>query len=170
LGGCVARQHEELCVWIPKRKISQNIPVDPKLCFSSVDAANDAHCALMAYNKIMAIAKEEKVTLNATVYTSSITEDSMVHPPSTRSTPASAPTATTTTITQTSSPSVVDDLPLPAQVRIPRQHSRAYQLWHHQDMSLENLCANLRSQDNPLKEGTVMSAPFPYAKHQTLTY
>ncbi len=36
------------------------------------------------------------------------------------------------------------------------QHMRAYNLWHHSDMALNDICAKLRSEENPLKESTVM--------------
>lgn len=37
------------------------------------------------------------------------------------------------------------------------QHLRAYKFWHQQNMSLPDICANLRSKSNPLAESTVMS-------------
>ncbi|EKM56744.1 uncharacterized protein PHACADRAFT_172418 [Phanerochaete carnosa HHB-10118-sp] len=37
------------------------------------------------------------------------------------------------------------------------QHRRAYTLWHHDRMALADICAELRSRENPLKVGTVIS-------------
>ncbi|EJF59660.1 ribonuclease H-like protein [Dichomitus squalens LYAD-421 SS1] len=37
------------------------------------------------------------------------------------------------------------------------QHLRAYNLWYHRDMPLADICAALRSKDNPLAESTVIS-------------
>ena len=45
---------------------------------------------------------------------------------------------------------------LPGQVRQRPQHIRAYRLWHHDNMPLKQMCATLRSPENPLKESTVM--------------
>ena len=36
------------------------------------------------------------------------------------------------------------------------QHLRAYNLWHHRDAPLRDICAALRSRENPLAESTVM--------------
>ena len=36
------------------------------------------------------------------------------------------------------------------------QELRAYSMWHTQGLSLAEMCATLRSKDNPLKETTVM--------------
>lgn len=36
------------------------------------------------------------------------------------------------------------------------QHLRAYNLWHHRDLPLYDICAALRSKENPLAESTVM--------------
>lgn len=36
------------------------------------------------------------------------------------------------------------------------QHLRAYNMWHHRKMALRDICAALRSKENPLAESTVM--------------
>lgn len=36
------------------------------------------------------------------------------------------------------------------------QEIRAYNLWHHKQMALDDICAALRSKENPLAQGTVM--------------
>lgn len=36
------------------------------------------------------------------------------------------------------------------------QHLRAYKMWHHNEMLLPDICAALRSKENPLAESTVM--------------
>ncbi|KAI0717859.1 ribonuclease H-like domain-containing protein [Cerioporus squamosus] len=37
------------------------------------------------------------------------------------------------------------------------QHLRAYNMWHHREMPLSEICAALRSKENPLAESTVIS-------------
>ena len=61
------------------------------------------------------------------------------------------------THTITAHTSTWDELDRPMLRQPPRpQHLRAYQLWHHRDMPLPDMCATLRSRDNPLAESTVM--------------
>ena len=45
------------------------------------------------------------------------------------------------------------------------QHLRAYNLWHRRDMPLADICAALRSKDQPLAESTVMYVFQSSAEH-----
>jgi len=36
------------------------------------------------------------------------------------------------------------------------QHARAYRFWHYDKLPLQRICAKLRSEQEPLKESTVM--------------
>ncbi|KAJ8472632.1 hypothetical protein ONZ51_g8396 [Trametes cubensis] len=62
-------------------------------------------------------------------------------------TATSTPTTTTTTSATSAGPR---EPPRP-------QHMRAYNLWHNRNMALRDICAALRSKDNPLAESTVIS-------------
>ena len=46
--------------------------------------------------------------------------------------------------------------PVPGAVHQRPQHIRAYNLWQHKQAPIPEMCATLRSADNPLKVGTVM--------------
>ncbi|KAI5120394.1 hypothetical protein M0805_000173 [Coniferiporia weirii] len=187
-------------------------------------AANDAHCAIMVYNKLTAMAKEAGVQLDPTKYTHGVrysfgpscwsrnTADpkqlsasrsttgrtSTVPSSSSASTPTAvlSPVATSSSSSGTASletATVVDisdsdieileindvakelgldlkKLSPPAasrpdsskkassgQVHQRPQHIRAYNLWHYKRLPLNEMCAVLRSVENPLKVGTVIS-------------
>ncbi|KAI0655836.1 ribonuclease H-like domain-containing protein [Cubamyces menziesii] len=178
-------------------------------------AANDAHCALMVYNRLLEIAAERGVTVDtelcgadlaqeyqrkvaaasavdaghtllagpsmespSTATTASTAEptsgtasgpstsqhkprsatysrplvymgERSSRPPSSTgpNTATSTPTTTTTTSATSAGPR---EPPRP-------QHMRAYNLWHNRNMALRDICAALRSKDNPLAESTVIS-------------
>ncbi|KAI0357923.1 ribonuclease H-like protein [Trametes cingulata] len=182
-------------------------------------AANDAHCALMVYNRLVALAEENGVTLipadfgadlakeyqlkqakastlaaqrvavhatNLPSSSSSTTPTSAqsatrppssasaVAAPSTSSASSSHPKPASSTYgrplvfagessagpSSHSSPSHSSSNPKPgSSAREPPrpQHLRAYNLWHHRDMPLPDICAALRSKDNPLAHSTVIS-------------
>lgn len=119
----------------------------------AADAANDAHCALMVYNRLLTIAAEQGRSLGPTPYGSSISHTPA--PPSAVAT-SSAGGGTHRSVSYVSD---VADLPQGSESWRPSpQHLRAYNLWHHKDMPLQDICAALRTRENPLKESTVMCA------------
>ena len=93
------------------------------------DAANDAHCAVIVYNKLRSIVDEHGITPSPAAYTSSVT-----------GLPTPAPS--------TLAPSVSDGMR--------SQHLRAYHMWHRDSRPLSIMCADLTSRGHPLKESTVM--------------
>jgi hypothetical protein len=93
------------------------------------DAANDAHCALMVYKRLLTVASENDRTLDAAKYTNAVT------------TPSTRPVTT---------PQSMEGTPMRP------QYIRAYQFWHKENLPLDRICAKLRSEDEPLKESTVM--------------
>ncbi|KAH9915205.1 ribonuclease H-like domain-containing protein [Fomitopsis serialis] len=116
-------------------------------------AANDAHCALVVYNRLLDIAAEQGRSLGPAPYGSSIIP---------RSRPAGAGSSTASQATSASSSShsvsyVGDAEGLQERPRPSPQHLRAYNLWHYRDAPLQEICATLRSKENPLKESTVIS-------------
>ncbi|PIL29338.1 hypothetical protein GSI_09389 [Ganoderma sinense ZZ0214-1] len=70
-------------------------------------------------------------------------------PPSSSGASMSRTSSQTTTSTQSTQPQP-GERPRP-------QHLRAYNLWHNRDMPLADICAALRSKENPLAESTVIS-------------
>ncbi|KAI0752906.1 ribonuclease H-like domain-containing protein [Daedaleopsis nitida] len=160
-------------------------------------AANDAHCALMVYNNLLAIAKAHEREINWDECSSDL--EKVYRAKTATNTPAPAPAlpaipqeeeeeedaeaatlgANPTAIMATGASSYVQDLPsssaVPASTGGPSastssanssvvpgapprpQHLRAYNMWHHRDMPLHDICAALRSKENPLKESTVIS-------------
>ncbi|EIW53709.1 ribonuclease H-like protein [Trametes versicolor FP-101664 SS1] len=166
-------------------------------------AANDAHCALVVYNRLVSLAEDAGLTLEPETIGADLAQEYQaktvshsVSPgepgPSTvpAKTPKDAPPAprvekptsvphcrprpyiwsrplvysgeagapfegpgpsssmaSSQTSTSTSAPR---EPPRP-------QHLRAYKFWHQQNMSLPDICANLRSKSNPLAESTVIS-------------
>lgn len=167
------------------------------------DAANDAHCALVVYNRLVALAEDAGLTLEPETIGADLAQEYQAKtashstspgepgpstvpaetpkdaPPASRAekptsashsrprpymwsrplvysgeaggapleNPAPAPSvASSQTSTSTAAPR---EPPRP-------QHLRAYKFWHQQNMSLPDICANLRSKSNPLAESTVM--------------
>ncbi|KAI0922992.1 hypothetical protein AcW1_002508 [Taiwanofungus camphoratus] len=144
-------------------------------------AANDAHCALLVYNRLCTVAAKTGRTLSPAEYTSHLAD---VHAQkkaiassasdtasvASTSTLASVPTSSATmrtTMTEVCSTreriqawtrplgyvTSVNEQPRP-------QHLRAYNLWHNRNMPLQQICATLRSKENPLAESTVMLVCF----------
>lgn len=125
------------------------------------DAANDAHCALTVYNRLLGMANTSQRELIPLTYTANVEteyrEKKYSKDKSTRSTVVGSSLGLDKSSTGPSS----SYRRYPAEeVRpgsFPRpQHMRAYTLWHHSDMPLKDICAKLRSEENPLKESTVM--------------
>ncbi|KAF9781270.1 ribonuclease H-like domain-containing protein [Thelephora terrestris] len=113
-------------------------PLDPE---QIEYAANDADCAVRMYKKICEIAEEAGKTLTLSKYTTDLKADydsgklGMI----------------TTSATFT---------PKNATAELTPQERKTYTLWHTEELSLPELCAALRSKDNPLKESTVISYVF----------
>ncbi|KAL6306886.1 ribonuclease H-like domain-containing protein [Sparassis latifolia] len=136
-------------------------------------AANDAHCALMVYKRLLAIAAERKIDLVPSTYTCSVTCNSSNSTVSSAASTAadvavspssSAKTSSTAqTVSRTSSSSSTYSFSRPlgyvTDVREPPrpQHMRAYNLWHNSNMPLQTICETLRSKENPLAQSTVIS-------------
>lgn len=129
------------------------------------DAANDAHSALMAYRRMMSIAAIHELTLDPTAYSSDVAHqapaaqtsadvpEAELPPVSTASTQPKPPVTAPQPAAPPSPPR--DDGPLPP-VRLYPQYARAYRLWHVRDVPLDEICAMLRSKENPLQRSTVM--------------
>ncbi|KAI0800052.1 ribonuclease H-like domain-containing protein [Fomes fomentarius] len=187
-------------------------------------AANDAHCALSAYNNLVAMAKEHEREIKweecssdlEKVYRAKIAAAAPAPPvvdtaspmavreeeeESESETPSTAPDAAGGSSTSgpsvptplartsssasnaavpptsfyartliyardlpglrpssTSGPSTTASTATTTAGAPPRpQHLRAYNLWHHRDLPLHDICAALRSKENPLAESTVIS-------------
>ncbi|CAL1709480.1 unnamed protein product [Somion occarium] len=139
-------------------------------------AANDAHSGLMVYKRLIDLAERNKVILIPSKYTSNLRQDyasgkltaamtktcisqsiSLSQATFTAPTPYTTPTSSqvstlATQITQWRSKTEVQPGDPPR-----LQHVRAYNLWYKENMSLQVICAKLRSPDNPLAESTVIS-------------
>ena len=102
----------------------------------------------MVYNRLLAIAAEQGRSLGPAPYGSNI-----IHAPT--SAVASTSGASAGMHRSVSYVSDVADLQGPRPRQSP-QHLRAYNLWHNKDMPLHEICAALRTKENPLKESTVM--------------
>lgn len=139
--------------------------------YLKIDAANDAHCSLMVYKTLMAIAAENAMTLAPATYTSRVIRSSA---PKIRATTALAALGTSAT-TATDTPNMEQTTNLPQAIaqlskspfpnaapklnqdNRPRpQHMRAYKMWHLSQKPLHVMCAELTTRGEPLKESTVM--------------
>lgn len=109
----------------------------------SLDAANDADCAVRMYKKICGIAEKAGKTLVLSRYTTDLKKDYE------SGRLAMITTAATISPKDEGRPYFVTTEPTP-------QELRAYTLWHAQELSLAEMCIALRSNDNPLKGSTVM--------------
>lgn len=102
------------------------------------DAANDAHCALMMYKKIKAAAELNERTLEPEKYTTDL-----------RVKYKSGELCLTL-------PRPYPGAKEPEKVEPSPQHKRSYLMWHSRGRLLADICATLRTKENPLKESTVM--------------
>jgi hypothetical protein len=110
-----------------------------------LDAANDAHCAIMVYSRIMEIAQSTKRKLDPSTFTSDLVRELEMPKRSSKpvSTISNAPSDSKTTNGDNSVSAVK------------RQHLRAYTLWYA-GHGLLDICIKLRSNKNPLREITAM--------------
>ncbi|KAG9036065.1 hypothetical protein FRB95_009853 [Tulasnella sp. JGI-2019a] len=126
-------------------------------------AANDAHSGLVVYNRLMAIAAEKEKVIDLAAITdepylvkpagvpkkaetvSTVVEgaDTLVESVKSASTDKSEPTESLAVSTPTCPPGVRP------------QHYRAYYLWHESELSLDAVCAELRTP--PLARSTIIS-------------
>ncbi|VDB87065.1 unnamed protein product [Peniophora sp. CBMAI 1063] len=136
-------------------------------------AANDAHCAIMIYKRIMAIARKENITLDPTSFSSDLAKE--LEPPPSAAIPESpfeaAATAAAPTAAKPASRATTG-------LKVKPQHLRAYNLWR-EGHGLLDICIKLRSRANPLRESTVITyvvtaletdpeLPFSMTRLQTL--
>ncbi|OSD00619.1 ribonuclease H-like protein [Trametes coccinea BRFM310] len=187
---------------LPKGKVrTSNWEAVPLTEEQKFYAANDAHCALMVYNRLKAIAAENGLTMTPDTYAADLaleyqakTVSGQVTTLAPRSTSgssssktSSAPSLSTNARPSSSAGPSAARAKSPyarplaiageydgrvaasgtsaraigsstAQHEPPRpQHLRAYNLWHHRSMSLPDICAALRTKDNPLAASTVIS-------------
>ncbi|KAI0037019.1 ribonuclease H-like domain-containing protein [Vararia minispora EC-137] len=103
-----------------------------------VYAANDAHCAVMVYRRIMAIARASKVKLHPSTFTSDLAQE-----------------------LESSSTEIHKSLYVTSTARLPassakRQHFRAYSLWRA-GHGLLDICIKMRNAKNPLHDATVIT-------------
>ena len=95
------------------------------------------------YRRICEIAQKAGKTLNLSGYTTDLERD------------YNSGKLKMITTTATVSPKD-EDLPSFVTAEPTSQELKAYNLWHMQGMSLAEMCAALRSKNNPLKGSTVM--------------
>ena len=111
------------------------------MSISESDAANDAHCALTAYQNLLKIAADHKRTLTPAKYTSAASFRVLEY---------KAPNGS-------GGPPVGPPIGVPPKPVYTRsQHLRAYSLWYRDKLPLDRICVKLRSEQDPLKVGTVM--------------
>lgn len=112
-----------------------------------LDAANDADCAVRMYKKISGIAENAGKTLTFSKYTTDLKRD--------------YDSGKLVMITTTSTvPTAKKNLPAHVTPELTLQELKAYTLWHKEGQTITELCAALRSKDNPLKESTIMWVDF----------
>ncbi|KAH8102291.1 ribonuclease H-like domain-containing protein [Cristinia sonorae] len=124
-------------------------------------AGNDAHCALMVYNHLIKLAATSNRTLTPSRFTSDIKHDydtGKLKVKVSPTPPLSRESTNSSITTQSSNGSKGWDSPPIQPGDQPRpQHLRAYNMWHHRSMSMDQIRAALRSKENPLAVSTVIS-------------
>ncbi|EMD37168.1 hypothetical protein CERSUDRAFT_95429 [Gelatoporia subvermispora B] len=104
--------------------------------------ANNTYSALMVYKKLLQIAHNKKQRLEPAETSFDIERE---------------PTDVLTSSSRTAPGNGVLPLGETTSALVPRRQMRAYILWHVLDMSLNEICAELRSRENPLAYSTVVS-------------
>ncbi|KIJ05572.1 hypothetical protein PAXINDRAFT_93282 [Paxillus involutus ATCC 200175] len=118
-------------------------------------AANDAHCALMVYNKLLQIAATSGNKLNVASYSCKVNPRSpklQEKDSSSSPLPQGDANARSYQKSQALPDYCIPDPPRP-------QYLRAYKLWHHDKMPVDKMCMTLRTggRVEALKESTVIS-------------
>lgn len=138
-----------------------------------LDAANDAHCGLVVFQRLfaMAAAAEKEVDLAAITdepplivakaAAAAINKATVKPASSTVTTTAAEDGATTaTTVIMTTTTTTTTPSPAIARIQVPLgvrpQRYRAYSLWHDCELALDDVCKALRTAENPLARSTVM--------------
>jgi len=116
-------------------------------------AANDVHCSVMVYKKILAVAAENQVMVTPAAYTTNVTGPTV--PKAIAAAPPFASGTATATLVgdQTSTANNASE---DSNSRPRPQHMRAYKMWHLHRKPLHMMCLEL-SRGRPLKESTVIS-------------
>jgi len=148
--------------------------------WNTTDAANDAHCGLMVYKKLMDMVEENGVTLVPEAYTSHVRCGAFGLASDSESESESASemghSASATTSKRLDSAGALEDAattkgkvnsgsvltPAMRMAGMRPQHLRAYRYWHVDGMTVERMCRelSLKCDGEPLKVGTVMSVFF----------
>ncbi|CCM05408.1 uncharacterized protein FIBRA_07625 [Fibroporia radiculosa] len=167
---------------LSEEQITCTLPT-PVLCYvnahhkaTMADSANDAHCAFVVYRRLREIADKHGRTLTPETYACRISGIRPAKPASTAAAPGSGSAVSKTSSMASATPTAlsshqngphagpswgrsvayatgIDNVPAP-----PRpQHLRAYNLWHHYELPLHEICELLRSKENPLARSTVIS-------------
>ncbi|KZS96759.1 ribonuclease H-like protein [Sistotremastrum niveocremeum HHB9708] len=117
-------------------------------------AANDAYCALEVHDILKKIASENDIAFDPSSIARAVPQGTPLGPtPSNASLNSTASFTSTASSTTTLTEAPVIEMP---PRRPTKQQLRAYNMWHHMDMSLPDMCKSLRSEDDPLKESTVI--------------
>ncbi|THH29711.1 hypothetical protein EUX98_g4471 [Antrodiella citrinella] len=130
-------------------------------------AANDAHCALMVYNSLLKTSAASGRILTADKFTSNLKDNyengklklktSAPSPISRESTASSIETQSSGSSSGSSRGSGWDNPTVQPGDQPKPQHMRAYNMWHHRNMTMDQIRAALRSKENPLAVSTVIS-------------
>ncbi|TCD69748.1 hypothetical protein EIP91_006284 [Steccherinum ochraceum] len=123
-------------------------------------AANDAHCAITVYNKLMKMAVSSGRVLEPEKFTTNLQHDyttGKLNVKTTPTPPALSRESTASSIDSQSSGATASSNQQGGAYRPSPQHRRAYDMWHHRKMTMDQIRAALRSKDNPLAVSTVIT-------------
>lgn len=122
------------------------------LCLLDLDAANDCHCALMVYNKLVEIATKDGNNLDISCCARDIDPHKINEPRNCTATfgkdhGAQFPLSRTSSL---------PDYWMPEPPSL--QYLRAYKMWHERKIPLERMCFEMKTGNRvePLKATTVM--------------
>lgn len=138
---------------------TSNWETNPLSASQQLYAANDAHCAVTVYNKLVSIAAKNMIDLtDSSKFSSFLWQDFLAgklfkSKPMVISRAASSASSSSKKSSGSTCPTWEDVIPGSPK----NQHMRAYNCWHHHHMALDDICAALRAKDNPLQRSTVIS-------------
>jgi hypothetical protein len=122
-----------------------------------LDAASDAYSALEVYNRIRDIGAEHNIQTELQTLVdakSKPTRTSLVQ--LSASDRASAASSSVSTRPDVRAEITTARIVQWEKKSLTKQKARAYALWHVEKIPLDEICARLRTPDNPLKRSTVM--------------
>jgi len=119
-------------------------------------AASDAYCALQVYNRIRDIGGERNIDVDVMTLLDGRKQTRSTANAAVNIVASESIDRVANSKTLRPAPRVIATTTMEEKKGLTRQQTRAYTLWHEAKKPLDDICAELRSPENPLKRSTVI--------------